>query len=93
LSFVPRCDRTTEWFDTFFDALAFDVWAALVPPAHSDAEADYLLEQLHLRPGQRVLDAPSGDGRLASPSTRSTSRRWPPSGWRPSPPTNGYRSA
>lgn len=55
----------SEWFTTFFDALAFDVWAALVPPSHSDAEARFLVDVLDLRPGSRVLDIPCGDGRLA----------------------------
>jgi len=30
----------TEWFDTFFDALAHDVWDALVRTHASDLEAD-----------------------------------------------------
>ena len=29
----------TNWFDTFFDALAHDVWDALVPDDASDQEA------------------------------------------------------
>ena len=56
-----------EWFETFFDALAHDVWRGLVPDAHSDAEAEFLADVLALEsdfPG-RILDAPSGDGRLA----------------------------
>ena len=56
-----------EWFESFFDALAHDVWRGLVPDAHSDAEAQFLADALALEPDfpARLLDAPSGDGRLA----------------------------
>jgi SAM-dependent methyltransferase len=57
----------TEWFDEFFDALAHDVWDALVPDAMSDVEADWLAGRLHLDDAtpSRLLDVPSGRGRLA----------------------------
>ncbi|MEO8695526.1 MAG: class I SAM-dependent methyltransferase [Acidimicrobiales bacterium] len=57
----------TEWFESFFDALAHDVWRRLVPEAHSEAEVQFLADALALEtdfPG-RLLDVPSGDGRLA----------------------------
>jgi SAM-dependent methyltransferase len=57
----------SEWFDTFFDALAHDVWEALVPDAASDVEAAWLADRLALaadRP-RRLLDVPAGRGRLA----------------------------
>lgn len=57
----------TEWFETFFDALAHDVWRGLVPDEHSDAEAAFVVAALGLdgqRPGC-VLDVPAGDGRIA----------------------------
>lgn len=56
-----------EWFESFFDALAFDVWRGLVPDEHSDAEAQFLADALGLETDfpARLLDAPSGDGRLA----------------------------
>lgn len=58
----------TEWYEAFFDALAFDVWAALVPAETTAAEASFLLR--HLCDGaerRRLLDVPCGDGRLALP--------------------------
>jgi len=57
----------TEWFESFFDELAHDVWRALVPDDHSDAEAQFVADALVTRsgPGAELLDAPSGDGRLA----------------------------
>lgn len=56
-----------EWYESFFDALANDVWRALVPAEASDAEAAFLVRQLCTPvPGaRRLLDVPCGDGRLA----------------------------
>jgi len=56
-----------EWYESFFDALANDVWRALVPPEASDAEAGLLVRQLCVpdEGPKRLLDAPCGDGRLA----------------------------
>ena len=57
----------SEWFDTFFDALAHDVWEGLVPDDASDLEAAWLATRFALddhRP-VRLLDVPSGRGRLA----------------------------
>ncbi len=56
-----------EWYESFFDALASDVWRALVPAEVSDAEAAFLVRQLGVpdRGVSRLLDVPCGDGRLA----------------------------
>jgi SAM-dependent methyltransferase len=58
----------TEWFDTFFDALAHDVWDALVPDHASDQEADWIARALavHDDHPRTLLDVPSGRGRLAT---------------------------
>ena len=57
----------TEWFESFFDELAHDVWRALVPDDHSDAEARFVVDTLvgASATGSHLLDAPCGDGRLA----------------------------
>lgn len=59
----------TEWYETFFDALAHDVWRALMPPEVSDDEVAFLERALQLgdRPAARLLDVPCGEGRLALP--------------------------
>ena len=49
----------TEWFETFFD----DLW--LLRSGDRRAEADFIRKALRLRKGQRVLDAPCGDGGVA----------------------------
>jgi SAM-dependent methyltransferase len=58
-----------EWYETFFDGLAFDVWRGLVPPEMTQAETAFLLR--HLGPAERgqcrLLDVPCGEGRLARP--------------------------
>jgi SAM-dependent methyltransferase len=58
----------TEWFDTFFDALAHDVWDALVPTDATDQEAAWLAAALGLDDGdvRTLLDVPAGRGRLAT---------------------------
>ncbi len=53
------------WYETFFSGVAIDFWRAAVPPAHSDAEAAFLAEELAVAPPARLLDVPCGDGRLA----------------------------
>jgi SAM-dependent methyltransferase len=58
-----------EWYESFFDRLAFDVWRELVPGEMTDAEVAFLLR--HLDPGgqggRRLLDVPCGEGRLSRP--------------------------
>jgi len=56
-----------EWYESFFDGLAHDVWRALVPAAASDAEAAFLVGQVcgGDQGVRRLLDVPCGDGRLA----------------------------
>ena len=58
-----------EWYETFFDRLAFDVWRDLVPAEMTRDETAFLLR--HLDPAQqgrsRLLDVPCGEGRLARP--------------------------
>ena len=54
-----------DWYRTFFRGLALDLWRAVVPPELTRAEADYLVRELGLRAGARVLDVPCGDGRHA----------------------------
>lgn len=57
----------SEWYETFFDALANDVWRVLIPDDASEAEADFLVRVLDLPDRQHaaVLDLACGEGRLA----------------------------
>jgi SAM-dependent methyltransferase len=54
-----------EWWRSFFSGLVVDFWRAAMTPETTRAEADFLERRLALEPGNRVLDVPCGDGRLA----------------------------
>lgn len=54
-----------EWWDDFFDADYAALWAQVRDDARSDQEVDELTALVGLAPGQRVLDAPCGYGRIA----------------------------
>src|SRR5687767_5885998 len=56
---------TDEWWNDFFSGLVVDFWRAAMTPEVTDAEATFLADRLALSPGDRVLDVPCGDGRLA----------------------------
>jgi len=58
----------SKWYESFFDALANEVWRGLVPAAASDAEVDALIRRLAVVPtdGARVLDLACGEGRIST---------------------------
>jgi cyclopropane fatty-acyl-phospholipid synthase-like methyltransferase len=65
-----------NWFETFFEGLALDMWRGAVTPEQTAREADFLATHLQLQPGMSVLDVPCGNGRhaieLAKRSIRMT---------------------
>lgn len=60
----------SSWWQSFFDEQYLALWADVNPPEQSEREADALVELLALEPGDRVLDAPCGYGRVAIPLAR-----------------------
>ncbi len=54
-----------NWFETFFEGLALDMWRGAVTAGQTLCEADFLTEQLALQPGMSALDVPCGYGRHA----------------------------
>jgi SAM-dependent methyltransferase len=54
-----------NWFETFFEGLALDMWRGAIPPEQTAREAEFLANRLELRPGMSALDVPCGNGRLA----------------------------
>jgi hypothetical protein len=77
----------SEWYETFFDALAFDVWHRLMPADVSNAEATFLLHHLcgtdRLRADCSTFPAVTDGWHCASPPLRpamtwsaSTSPPW-----------------
>ena len=47
-----------------------DLWRRAIPPEHTSAEADFLIQNLKCEPGARVLDVPCGNGRLTFDAVR-----------------------
>ena len=54
-----------QWFETFFQGPAVELWSQIIPPAVTAAEVQFLENALELTPGTRVLDVPCGNGRHA----------------------------
>jgi cyclopropane fatty-acyl-phospholipid synthase-like methyltransferase len=54
-----------NWFETFFEGLALDMWRGACTPEQTAREADFLASRLELQPGMAVLDVPCGNGRHA----------------------------
>jgi SAM-dependent methyltransferase len=52
-----------EWYETFFDGIAVDLWNRVMPPAVTNDEVSFLERSLDLAPAARVLDMPCGSGR------------------------------
>src|SRR4051794_26447798 len=55
---------TPDWTQTFFSG--FIVEAQRQFPQQTETEADFLQRALALKPGDRVLDVPCGNGRLTN---------------------------
>jgi len=55
----------SNWFETFFHGVTLDLWRKAIPPAQTTAEAEFLIDHLNCDAGARVLDVPSGNGRLS----------------------------
>jgi cyclopropane fatty-acyl-phospholipid synthase-like methyltransferase len=54
-----------NWYENFFHGVALDLWRKAVPPEHTKAEADFLVQALHCHAGSHLLDVPCGNGRLS----------------------------
>jgi SAM-dependent methyltransferase len=52
-----------NWFETFFEGIAVELWSEVVKSVPSAAEVDYLERQLGKKPGASILDIPCGTGR------------------------------
>ena len=55
----------SNWWATFFEGVAVDMWLQAVPPDHNASEADRLERALAVAPGAELLDVPCGGGRLS----------------------------
>jgi SAM-dependent methyltransferase len=55
----------TNWWENFFHGVALDFWRAAISDEQTRAEADFINNQLQLPVGAKLLDVPSGNGRLS----------------------------
>ena len=55
----------SNWYEDFFHGLALDLWRKALPPEHTKAEADFLVQVLQCEAGSHLLDVPCGNGRLS----------------------------
>jgi cyclopropane fatty-acyl-phospholipid synthase-like methyltransferase len=54
-----------NWYESFFHGVTLDLWRRAIPPEQTQAEAEFLIEQLQCAQGAHVLDVPCGNGRLS----------------------------
>jgi len=54
-----------NWWENFFHGVALDFWRAAISDEQTRAEADFIQKHLQLSPEAKVLDVPSGNGRLS----------------------------
>ena len=60
-----------EWYRSFFGQDYLDVYGHLLTEESSQAETDFVIRALDLKPGDRVLDLCCGTGRHAVPLARA----------------------
>ena len=60
-----------EWYRSFFSQDYLDVYGHLLSEESSQAEAEFVIRALDLKPGDRVLDLCCGPGRHAVPLARA----------------------
>ena len=58
-------DVQANWFESFFQGVAVDLWRQALPPEHSKKEAAEIEGLLGAPHGTEILDVPCGHGRLA----------------------------
>src|SRR6266446_5710496 len=55
----------SNWYENFFHGVALDLWRKALPPEHTKAEADFLVQALQCNARSHLLDVPCGNGRLS----------------------------
>lgn len=52
-----------NWYEDFFKGINCEFWEKAIPFEFTQQEVDFLLSELSLQKGQRILDIPCGSGR------------------------------
>jgi len=60
-------DVQSNWWESFFQGAAVDLWLQALPPEHTERETEFLIEALRVPEGAALLDVPCGGGRLSQP--------------------------
>jgi len=55
----------SNWWESFFEGVAVDLWLQALPPEHTEREAEFLARTLAVPSGAELLDVPCGAGRLS----------------------------
>lgn len=55
----------TNWWESFFEGVAVDLWLQAIPPEQTQREADRIAGLLATSSGSEILDVPCGAGRLS----------------------------
>ena len=56
---------SSNWWETFFDRVAVDMWVKALTPEQNEQEAARIARVLDVPPGSELLDVPCGAGRLS----------------------------
>ncbi|MDO9376275.1 MAG: class I SAM-dependent methyltransferase [Ferruginibacter sp.] len=54
-----------NWYEDFFRGINCEIWENAIPEEMTQTEVDFLVSELNLQEGHRILDVPCGAGRHA----------------------------
>jgi SAM-dependent methyltransferase len=63
-------DVPINWWESFFNGVAVDLWLKAIPSSATEMEADVIVHALQPREGAELLDVPCGCGRVAEAMAR-----------------------
>ena len=52
-----------NWYENFFHGINCEIWEKVISPEWTDAEVNFLIDELQIKSGDHVLDIPCGAGR------------------------------
>ena len=52
-----------NWYEDFFQGINCEIWEKAMPTDWTKQEVDFIINELNLQEGQKILDIPCGFGR------------------------------